>query len=211
MTDKNSNLKIVESETPNPDAPNTDGRRNRSERSKKRIVDAMLALLRAGDMHPSAAKVAEQAEVSLRTVFRHFEEMDNLNREMTAIMEAEIMPALFEPFISTSWREQLSEMIGRRAKVYERVMPVRIAGAIKRFRSSFLMDNYNRSLGLETAGLKAILPDHITEDALLFSALEMSLSFDSWRRLRQDQKLSQEKAEATLHYMVEKLIPLDAN
>ena len=73
------------------DAGDVDGRRRRSVRSRQRIVEALLGLIRDGEMHPSAAQVAQKAGVSLRTVFRHFEDMESLNREMGAIIEDEIL------------------------------------------------------------------------------------------------------------------------
>lgn len=47
----------------------TDGRKLRSEDSKRRIVSAMLELVREGRMAPTAEEVANRAEVGLRTVF----------------------------------------------------------------------------------------------------------------------------------------------
>ena len=38
----------------------SDGRRQRSERSRTQIIDAMFSLIREGDMSPSAARVAER-------------------------------------------------------------------------------------------------------------------------------------------------------
>jgi AcrR family transcriptional regulator len=58
------------------DEEEADGRRQRSSRSRERIVLAMIDLIRAGEMSPAAARVAEKANVGLRTVFRHFEEME---------------------------------------------------------------------------------------------------------------------------------------
>ena len=48
----------------------TDGRKLRSEDSKRRIVSAMLELVREGKMAPTAEEVANRAEVGLRTVFQ---------------------------------------------------------------------------------------------------------------------------------------------
>ena len=62
-----------------------DGRRQRSSRSRERIVHAMIELIRAGEMSPAAARVAEKANVGLRTVFRHFEEMETLTREISGV------------------------------------------------------------------------------------------------------------------------------
>ena len=69
-----------------------DGRRLRAERSRERIVDALLKLVQSGEMNPSAAMVAETARVSLRTVFRHFEEMESLYLEMGRVCEARFLP-----------------------------------------------------------------------------------------------------------------------
>ncbi|MEZ6029869.1 MAG: TetR/AcrR family transcriptional regulator [Hyphomonadaceae bacterium] len=183
-----------------------DGRRMRSNRSRERIVHAMIELIRAGEMTPAAARVAEKAKVGLRTVFRHFEEMDTLNREISAIVEAEILPLVEKPFEGPTWRAQLDELLERRAHIYERVMPLKIAGSLQRFRSKFLMDDYNRFLMMERAGLKRVLPQKIMNDAVLFHAIEMAVGFQTWRRLRQDQGLSTKDALNVMRFTVERLV-----
>ncbi|MFX8786073.1 hypothetical protein ABTM90_19835, partial [Acinetobacter baumannii] len=49
-----------------------DGRRQRGQNNRARIVKAVLELTREGTFTPSAEQVARRADVSLRTVFRHF-------------------------------------------------------------------------------------------------------------------------------------------
>ena len=183
-----------------------DGRRQRSSRSRERIVHAMIELVRAGEMSPAAARVAEKANVGLRTVFRHFEEMDVLNREISAIVEAEILPLVEKPFEGRGWRAQLDELLERRAYIYERIMPLKIAGNIQRFRSPFLMDDYNRFVRMEREGLKRVLPAKIMNDDTLFEAIDMTTGFPTWRRLRQDQGLSQKDALAVLKFTMERLV-----
>jgi len=183
-----------------------DGRRQRSSRSREAIVHAMIELIRAGEMSPAAARVAEKANVGLRTVFRHFEEMDTLNREISAIVEAEIMPLIEKPFEGRTWRQQFADLLDRRAHIYERVMPLKIAGSLQRFRSKFLMDDYNRFLKMERHGLKRVLPQKVMDDAVLFSAIELATGFQAWRRLRQDQGLSPKDALAVLHFTVDRLL-----
>ncbi|MDX2233453.1 MAG: TetR/AcrR family transcriptional regulator [Hyphomonadaceae bacterium] len=188
------------------DADAVDGRFLRAERSRQQIVDALFALIRGGVMNPSALQVAEAAGVSLRTVFRHFEEMDSLRMAMTAQMEAEIRPILQEPFESDDWRGRLSELIARRARIYEHVMPVKVAASLRRFESAYLMKDYERFLALERAGLNSVLPRAIVSDAVLFAAIEMATSFQAWRRMRQDQGLSPTDAERVLRFTVDALI-----
>ncbi len=183
-----------------------DGRRQRSSRSREQIVHAMIELIRAGEMQPSAARVAEKANVGLRTVFRHFEEMDTLNREISAIVEAEILPLVEKPFEGKTWRIQMDELLERRAHIYERVMPLKIAGSLQRFRSPFLMEDYNRFLRMERQGLKRVLPAKFMNDPVLFAAIEMATGFQAWRRLRQDQRLPVAEALKVLRFTVERLV-----
>lgn len=187
-------------------AETSDGRRQRSERSRAQIVDALFTLVRAGDMNPSAARVAEQAGVSLRTVFRHFEEMDSLYREMSARMEAEILPIVMKPFAAPDWRGRLMEMVSRRAAVYERMLPVRVAGNVRRFQSDYLMDDYRRTTLMERSVVRGILPDFVLADQTLTAALETATGFQNWRVLRQDLQLSPDAAEAAMRVTVQKLI-----
>ncbi len=183
-----------------------DGRRQRSERSREQIVEALFALIRAGEMAPRAAAVADAAGVSLRTVFRHFEDMESLYRVMAERMEAELMPIVLAPFEAPDWRGRLSELLSRRADIYERVLPLRVAASVRRFQSPFLMDDYRRFLRLERTGLASILPAAIRADRTLFSALEMVTGFQAWRRMRQDQGLSPAETEAVTRAIVERLL-----
>ncbi len=185
-----------------------DGRRLRSERSRAQIVAAMLDVIRGGDMDPSAAAVAEAAGVSLRTVFRHFEEMDSLYREMIGQLEADILPMAMTPFEARDWQGRAAELVTRRARIYERVMPFKVASNARRFQSDYLMDSYLRFLSMERAALQGILPPEIQSDPLLFAAIEMVTGFQSWQRLRQDQMLPPEDAEAVMRLAVERLLGL---
>ena len=183
-----------------------DGRRQRSDRSRRRIIEAMFDLLRAGNMSPSAVEVAEHADVGLRTVFRHFEDMDGIYNEMTEALMASIRPKLTAPFESETWRERLFESIDRRADVYESVFPMKVCLSLRRFQSDFLQEQYKRDLSQMRSALRDILPDDIIEDRALFAALDVTLAFSTWRRLRQDQKLSVENAKAAIRKILTGLI-----
>src|SRR3546814_2609872 len=80
------------------DPERVDGRRARSRSSHKRIVEAMMELIVGGDLAPSAARVAEEAGIGLRTVFRHFDDMDSLYAEITATITERVMPLVMEPY-----------------------------------------------------------------------------------------------------------------
>jgi AcrR family transcriptional regulator len=184
----------------------SDGRRQRSERSRAQIIEAMFSLIREGEMSPSAARVAERAEVGLRTVFRHFEDMDSLYVEMAERISSEVMPKILAPFEASEWRERFFEHIARRIEIYEHIMPVRVSANLRRFQSRFLMEEYRRGLLIERSTLTALLPEEINNDPVLFAAIETSASFQTWRRLRQDSDLTPEDAGVVFRLMLERLL-----
>lgn len=191
---------------PELEAATDDGRRQRSDRSRRRIIEALFDLISDGDMSPSAVSVAKRAGVGLRTVFRHFEDMDSIYDEMTEELMAAVMPKVLAPFETNTWRDRLAEMVERRAELYEMVFPMRICMTLRYHQSAFIREQYERDIRLERSTLKAILPKQISSDRTLFAALEVTVGFPTWRRLRQDQNLSVESAKKTILLMLDGLV-----
>jgi AcrR family transcriptional regulator len=183
-----------------------DGRRQRSETSRKRIVRAMLELIGAGDISPGADNVAARAGLGLRTVFRHFENMETLYQEINAAMTAELRPVLAEPFRSADWRGQLGEVVERRIRIFERIMPFKIAADVHRHHSPFLARKAEEMTREQRAALVRAVPADRRVDHAFFEALDLLLSFETWRRLRKDQKLSAARARHTLDRLLDGLM-----
>ncbi|MEQ1547210.1 MAG: TetR/AcrR family transcriptional regulator [Chakrabartia sp.] len=183
--------------------PLVDGRRERSRSSRAKIVAAMLELVGKGDVSPSAARVAELAGVGLRSVFRHFDDMDALYREMGEEIETRVLPIIMEPPEGCTWKERMFTIADRRAKVFETILPYRISASIKRFQSAFLMEDYKRMLKLECAMVAANLPSSMCDDRLGIRGLEVILGFQTWRLLRHDQELPVEEARAVVRRLLD--------
>lgn len=182
--------------------PSADGRRERSRSSRARIVQAMLDLVGGGHIAPSAAEVAEQAGVGLRSVFRHFDDMDSLYSEMSDAIEVRLMPVLLKPLAATEWKPRVRELAERRMTVFETMLPYRISANIKRYQSSFLMQDYKRLIRLERQGVEALLSPAVLADSAQTNALLAPLSFQTWRLLRHDQELPVEAARAVVLRLV---------
>ena len=183
-----------------------DGRRQRSDRSRRRIIEALFDLIGEGDMSPSAVSVAERADVGLRTVFRHFEDMDSIYDEMTAELSDAVMPMIMAPYETTNWRDRLMESVEKRAEIFEMIFPMKVCMSLRRFQSDFIQTQYERDVALGRSTLKVILPEEIVSNRTLFAALETTLAFTTWRRLRQDQNLSVESARAAIRLMLNGLV-----
>lgn len=183
-----------------------DGRKRRSERSREQIIEAMFELVRQGELDPGAARIAEVANVSLRTVFRHFEEVDGLYQEMNRRVKAEVMPIVEAPFNATNWQDTVRELVDRRSEVFERIMPFRVCGSIRRFRSPFLMQGHQEFVSMERAILDSVLPEDIRSNTVLEAAFDSVLGFETWRRMRQDRGLSVAESRETIRHLIESLL-----
>jgi len=183
-----------------------DGRHRRGEDSRARIVAAMLEIVQGGDVSPGAEQVAARADVGLRTVFRHFKDMDSLYREMSVVIEREMRALVERPFAAQDWRERLVELIGRRATVFEKIGPFKRAANVARHRSKFLEADNGRLVTALREILVAQLPPEAAGDAAKLEILDLLLSFESWSRLRREQGLSVARARETLEAAIRRLV-----
>ncbi|NND75683.1 MAG: TetR/AcrR family transcriptional regulator [Ilumatobacter sp.] len=60
------------------DQGDADGRSLRRLRNREHVLMTVLGLIRAGDSDPSVQAIADGAGVSLRSIFRYFDDLDNL-------------------------------------------------------------------------------------------------------------------------------------
>jgi AcrR family transcriptional regulator len=187
---------------PAPAAASGDGRRARSRSSRAKIVAAMLDLVAGGEVAPGAAQVAGVAGVGLRSVFRHFRDMDALYREMAEAIESQILPILMRPPEGATWQQRLFDIAARRATIFETIMPYRISANVRRFESAFLMEGYRRQLRLEAEALAVHLPPAVRADTEGARGLNVILSFNTWRLLRHDQNLAPDEAAAVVRRML---------
>jgi AcrR family transcriptional regulator len=183
-----------------------DGRRLRADLTRRRIALAMLDLARAGEVAPSADMVAAAAGVGRRTVFRLFDDMEGVYREMHAIMVERISPMFAAPLSASSWRERVDELLERRASMFEEMRPIKSAADAHRHDSSFLQGEHRRLTKLQRDTLAATLTPAMRRDAARFEALDLALSFEAWRRLRQEQSLTIKEAIAVWRRLVAALL-----
>lgn len=189
-------------------AERVDGRRARSQSSRERIVAAMLQLVRQGQQAPSAALIASTAGVGLRTVFRHFDDMESLFREMADSVQAQHLQDFLAPYEGATWQERLVEFHERRVRLYEAILPFETAASIKRHTSDFLMRDHRKRLRLESTTLVNVLPPQIVKDIRRLDAIRLAVSLESWRYLRYDLRRSVADARAVVTQLVDTMLSL---
>ena len=185
-----------------------DGRRRRSQDSRARIVTAMLELIQDGEIAPGAEQVAERAQVGLRTVFRHFNDMDSLYREMSHVIEGELREVVLRPFKAQAWRERVLELVERRGAAFEKIAPFRRASDVHRHRSRFLAADEGRLAAESREILKRQVPTEVATDTVKFETLDLLLSYEAWSRLRREQGLTPRGAREVLEAAVRRVLEM---
>jgi AcrR family transcriptional regulator len=183
-----------------------DGRRRRGQDNRARIVAAMLEMIRDGEVSPVAEQVAERAQVGLRTVFRHFKDMDSLYSEMSEVIEREVRAISEQPFGSAEPRGRVLELVARRGEAFEKIAPFKRASEALRHRSQFLDADSNRLVVALRAILEHIAPPEVVADRERLETLDLLLSWESWARLRREQGLSPVQARKVLESAVGRVL-----
>lgn len=189
-----------------PEVESLDGRRRRGQDNRARIVAAMMEIVHEGDVAPSAEQVAARADVGLRTVFRHFQDMDSLYREIALVVGAQGRAMLGGPIQAEHWRDRVIEQIGRRALVFEKIAPFKRAADVFRHRSKVLGSDYSRLVVELREALVRELPPEIAHDATRVEVLDLLMSFEAWSRLRREQDLTPKQAQDVLEAAVRRLL-----
>ncbi len=103
----------------------TDGRRARRDRNRAAVIDAMFSLLDEGVIPPPTDAIAERAGVSVSSVFRYFDNLDDL-QEQTVTRHFERFAPLFEiPSIGTGSRDhRVVALVDARLELYRSIAPV---------------------------------------------------------------------------------------
>lgn len=170
----------------------SDGRLQRSERSREAIVQALLSLVREGHPRPTAERVAEKAGVGIRTVFRHFSDMDSLFVQLHEQLSAELIPLLGEPQPGTL-AERCRALLANLSTFYERYAPFRKSSELQLWRSPFLQQQRrNEALRLRE-NLINWLPELRNAPVDTLEACDVLASFEAWSRLRVTQELSRNR------------------
>ncbi len=194
-------------ETPSGDTgASPDGRHRRSALTRKRIVTALTALVSEGAITPTAEMVSLRADVGLRTVFRHFDDMETLYREMNTEFDAILAAAMRAPLAAASWQDRLQESVTLRAALFERLAPYYVGTQVHRHESPFLNAQLVRAAVLHRDQVRRMLPPALADDPPRFEALLLVLSIDAWLRLRREQGLDLATATTVVQTLVGTLI-----
>jgi AcrR family transcriptional regulator len=180
--------------------PRADGRNRRAAETRRKIIDAAKAIIAETGTAPTVVGVAKRADVSVRSVFQHFGDVESLFvTVMDSIVEG--IPCPRQQPGGRPLAERVDSLVDQFASVFDRIVPLRLAAGQLGDEHPVLLERSNAArLELRELVLQLFAPefDALQEPAReeLVSAIGASLSWDAWIVLRRRSGLSFDRAVA---------------
>jgi len=166
-----------------------DGRVARKHATRQRIVEAHAALLREGDLHPSAAAVAARASVSVRALWVNFKDVEGLRAATTEywIAADDSLTERVDPALPIG--ERIEAFCAQRQRRLEAMAPAARSSMIALHRSPELARSRRIHLGRLRAEVERTFAPEIeasNDRPELLEALVVAASWTTWLLLRDD-------------------------
>ena len=179
--------------------PALDGRAARSAKTRNAIADALLDLLADGRLRPTAREIADRARVSVRSVYVHFDDLEDLfcvaaNRHFTRIA-----PMLAPAPAAGALSERADALVRQRIRLYAQAGAVaratRLHAAFSPTLARILREAQTRSRAdlerLFAKELHALSPAHRTST---LAVLDVLTGPEAWETLRERYDIDDETA-----------------
>jgi AcrR family transcriptional regulator len=118
------------------DPDTRDGRHLRRDRNRTAVVEALLELYAEGNLDPGSVEIAERAGLSPRSLFRYFDDVDDLCHEAVMARQRTLMPLLvIDAVASDPLSVRVDAFLRQRATIFVTMGNV---GRVARLRAPFL-------------------------------------------------------------------------
>jgi TetR/AcrR family transcriptional regulator, regulator of autoinduction and epiphytic fitness len=192
-----------------------DGRQARRHRNRQSVIEALVALYRDGILLPSTDEIADRAGLSARSLFRYFEDVDDL---VNAAIDYQM--ALARPLLKIDARpgdptpSKVERFVERRLHLYEVLEPVARAARVAAARRPDVAATITEARAGWRNQLRKLFAPELgamsrTRAARALAAADALCSFEAYQLLRHDQGLSQRRAEEVLVQALVELLGSD--
>ena len=189
-----------------------DGRHRRRDRNRDAVVDALLALYTEGRLDPSSAEIAERAGLSPRSLFRYFDDVDDLCQAAINEQQRRVMPtAMVDASPDDPFAHRVEVIITQRLAVFHAMGTV---GAVSRLRAPF-----QSIVADELAGARALLRAQLnrlfrpelaamtkSRATGVLAVADVVCSFEAYHLMRDDQGLTDDQIVGALQIVLTGLL-----
>ncbi len=187
-----------------------DGRRARRDRNSDNVIEALVDLIAAGNLWPSAQEVADRAGVSLRSVFRYFDDLDAL---LEAAMDRQFdrFAHLFAaPQPADTLQGRIDALVDARLQMYEGLAAiskaVRTRAAVRPRAAEFALRGRDHMRSVAEGYLAADLGNVGPDAPMVVEAVVMLLCFESIEALTEVQGLDRAQSYDVLRHALRRVL-----
>ena len=182
----------------------SDGRTARRDRNRDAVLDAVLDLFADGSLTPVPAEVAERSGVSLRSVYRYFDDMEALARAAIARNLARMEPyfALAEPGVGST-ADRVERTVAARLRLYDGIAPMARAALARAPQSPIIAERLAETRLLLRRQVEEMFAPELVdrpdgEAREVIAAVDVLLELESLDHLRRHRGLAQAEAQRVL-------------
>ena len=177
----------------------SDGRNRRAAETRRKIIEAAKIMIAETSTAPTVVAVAKRADVSVRSVFQHFGDVESLFvTVMDAVREDIVVPPPTPSSQPLSVR--IASVVQNLAEVFDKIVPLRVAAGQFVDHPALIERGLASKRQLRQSTFEVFAPEFATLDEQareeLADAIGAALSLDAWIVLRRRDGLSFERATA---------------
>lgn len=185
-----------------------DGRVARGARTRDSIVDALFALLNEGNPSPGAREIAERADVSVRSVFQHFEDIESVYAELATRQESRIREFLVPVDPALPLSERTERIVDMRDAMFAVVAPFRRSAAAHRVSrtSKTIRQKLMQLQRIQRDQIAETFPKELDGDERRLLQIDVWLSFETWDQFTSQHGLSRAATRGHLQSLLVSLL-----
>lgn len=189
-----------------------DGRRIRSQRSRSAVARALLDLVRETRQMPTMDAVADRANVSRRSVFRHFADTNELIIAATQLQRDEVFARFHSRDISSLPEPELITAVAQRlGRLWEYISPVRDVARSMRAQNPVIDRMLREDEGTHRNYLNTVFSTSLSLAAeadreLFLRSMVLASSWPTWIGMRRDQQLTVVEARRVMEHTLRSLL-----
>jgi len=165
--------------------PKIDGRKQRSSQSSDLIAQACIEIINEGNLNPTAKEVAKRAGVGTRTVFRQYEDMEDLHLRIHNIMKENFRHTFSTfKFKKTSISARAEELLNQLLSRYEASENLIRITFIRINKSERVKANFDDFLGVVKEFVLSNIPEITALDKIDMNNCIFAFSPANWFSLR---------------------------
>lgn len=179
------------------DGTSVDGRRARRERGRVAVIDAMFELLQEGKVPPAVELIAERSGVSVASIFRYFQGIDDLQFQTFQRFRERFEP-LVRVGVDGDLAARTNAFVQSRLDLYEHAGAIMAVGRLRALEHEPLVEASAQMRGVLADQVRTTFA-HETADsspartADLVAVLDALTSLESWDVMRKTHARSRQQ------------------